>query len=378
MYQRAGHPDPGLISTANSVQAEIRDLMQSGQYYCTNELANELTRINNAVDHLKLDGNIMSTSDSFKRFYDPRNSVPEGVNPANNLANAAGYLKDLKSRLHVNSLRDKQENQVRELHQWGVNNLQGIQQALDTSTYNAADRIRQFGDFVGVTDRYTGYRNNLTRGSREPVRMEPKWADKTRRTEYINTLNSGRPWTGNTESFQPRTSGPTPCSMYYGEPSEALQNRVRFGCTMPAKRNVRGYQTIDSLYPRSNTFHVDPSATQTRGLRDLKSLNAYNASTKEDSGIPRMSATKGPVTLSVQEQAGINTTFPGRTEYMHKYQTPPMDIPTSDFNINPEPDFLLHGRPLGQTTYERHSTEYQTRYEFPDSNKIVRMPWLRK
>ena len=48
--------------------------------------------------------------------------------PANNLANAAGYLKDLKSRLHVNSLRDKQENQVRELHQWGVNNLQGIQQ----------------------------------------------------------------------------------------------------------------------------------------------------------------------------------------------------------------------------------------------------------
>lgn len=79
MYQRTGRPDPGLISTANSVQSEIQDLMQSGQYYCTNELANELTRINNAVDHLKLDGNIMSTSDSFKRFYDPRNSVPEGV-----------------------------------------------------------------------------------------------------------------------------------------------------------------------------------------------------------------------------------------------------------------------------------------------------------
>jgi hypothetical protein len=53
--------------------------MTSGSYYCTNELANELTRINNAVDHLKLDGNIMSTSDSFKRFYDPRNSVPEGI-----------------------------------------------------------------------------------------------------------------------------------------------------------------------------------------------------------------------------------------------------------------------------------------------------------
>lgn len=107
-------------------------------------------------------------------------------------------------------------------------------------------------------------------------------------------------------------------------------------------------------------------------------MNAFNATSRDDSSIPRMSATKGPVTLSVQEQAGINTTFPGRTEYMHKYQTPPMDIPTSDFNINPKPNFLLHGRPLGETTYERHSTEYQTRYEFPDSNKIVRMPWLRK
>lgn len=372
MYQRTGRPDPGLISTANSVQSEIQDLMQSGQYYCTNELANELTRINNAVDHLKLDGNIMSTSDSFKRFYDPRNNVPEGVNPSSNLANAAGFIRDLKSKLHVNSLRDKQENQVRELHQWGVNNLRGIQQALDTSTYNAADRIRQFGDFVGVTDRYTGYRHNLTRGSREPVRMEPKWADRTRQTEYINTLNSTRPWT----AFQTRSTPPS--SVYYGEPSEALQNRVRFGCTMPAKRNIRGYQTIDSLYPRSNTFYVDPSATHNSGLQALKSMNAYNASTKDDSNIGRMSATKGPVALSVQEQAGINTTFPGRTEYMHKYQTPPMDIPTSDFNINPKPNFLLHGRPLGETTYERHSTEYQTRYEFPDSNKIVRMPWLRK
>ncbi|XP_048766128.1 uncharacterized protein LOC125673558 [Ostrea edulis] len=370
MYQTKGRADPGLVSTANAVQTEIKDFMTSGSYYCTNELANELTRINNAVDHLKLDGNIMSTSDSFTRFYDPRNSVPEAMNPANNLANAAGFLKDLKSQLHVHSLRDKQENQVRELHQWGVDNLRGIQQALDTSTYNAADRIRQFGDFVGVTDRYTGYRHNLSRGSREPVRMETKWADKTRRTEYINTLNSGRPWT----AFQPRT---TP-SVYYGEPSEALQSRVRFGCTMPAKRNIRGYQTIDSLYPRSNTFYVDPSATQKNGIVDLKSMNAFNATSRDDSSIPRMSATKGPVTLSVQEQAGINTTFPGRTEYMHKYQTPPMDIPTSDFNINPKPNFLLHGRPLGETTYERHSTEYQTRYEFPDSNKIVRMPWLRK
>lgn len=39
-------------------------------------------------------------------------------------------------------------------------------------------------------------------------------------------------------AFQTRSTPPS--SVYYGEPSEALQNRVRFGCTMPAKRNIRG------------------------------------------------------------------------------------------------------------------------------------------
>lgn len=29
------------------------------------------------------------------------------------------------------------------------------------------DRIRQFCDHIGVTDRYTGYRNNLNRGQRD-------------------------------------------------------------------------------------------------------------------------------------------------------------------------------------------------------------------
>lgn len=44
-------------------------------------------------------------------------------------------------------------------------------------TTGAADRIKQFGDHIGVTDRYTGYRNNLTRGSRDPFKMGSSWMD---------------------------------------------------------------------------------------------------------------------------------------------------------------------------------------------------------
>lgn len=45
-------------------------------------------------------------------------------------------------------------------------------------TVGAADRVKQFGDHIGVTDRYTGYRNNLTRGTREPFKLGVSWMDK--------------------------------------------------------------------------------------------------------------------------------------------------------------------------------------------------------
>ena len=46
-------------------------------------------------------------------------------------------------------------------------------------TQGAADRVRQFGDHIGVTDRYTGYRNNLTRGTRDPFKLGTSWMDKS-------------------------------------------------------------------------------------------------------------------------------------------------------------------------------------------------------
>ena len=52
-------------------------------------------------------------------------------------------------------------------------------QEMGPFTHGAADRIKQFGDHIGVTDRYTGYRNNLTRGTREPFKLGTSWMDKT-------------------------------------------------------------------------------------------------------------------------------------------------------------------------------------------------------
>ena len=61
-------------------------------------------------------------------------------------------------------------------------------QDMEPFTANASDRIKQFGDAMGVTDRYTGYRANLTRGTRDPFKMETKWVDPSGELGLMNSL----------------------------------------------------------------------------------------------------------------------------------------------------------------------------------------------
>ena len=65
MYQSRQGADPGLSRMANNVRKDIGDIIGSGSYYVTNEIANELTNISNAIDHLHLDRSILSSTDSF-------------------------------------------------------------------------------------------------------------------------------------------------------------------------------------------------------------------------------------------------------------------------------------------------------------------------
>lgn len=44
--------------------------------------------------------------------------------------------------------------------------------------HDSFTRLKQYCDDVGVTDRYTGYRNNLNRGNRHPVDLAFSWYDQ--------------------------------------------------------------------------------------------------------------------------------------------------------------------------------------------------------
>lgn len=148
-----------------------------------------------------------------------------------------------------------------------------------------------------------------------------------------------------------------------------------------------GYRTIDSLYPRSTTMiapgtRAGGAPFESHNINNLRQLNYMNATLAsrpgEKSQDMMTTVGHGPKTTSVQEQAGINTTFPGRTEYMLRYNTQRDTAKSSDFIINPKPNLHIFGRPLGKAHYEPGFTEYQTRYDWPDGERIVKLPWLRK
>ena len=58
-----------------------------------------------------------------------------------------------------------------------------------------------------------------------------------------------------------------------------------------------------------------------------------------------------PLTKSIQERCGINTTFPGITEYMKRYNQKRLPEKVTDYRINPTPDFSIYGRPTAKVCF---------------------------
>jgi hypothetical protein len=67
---KASNAMRGLIKT---VECDVKDILESGNYYCTEEIARELTAIQNNLDHLKLDGTLL-TSNDWQQAFNPRDT----------------------------------------------------------------------------------------------------------------------------------------------------------------------------------------------------------------------------------------------------------------------------------------------------------------
>lgn len=67
--------DPGLSHAISSVERDISEILQSGQYYFTNEIAGQLNSITNAMRHMRLDNNFLKTSQAWDNAFDTQNST---------------------------------------------------------------------------------------------------------------------------------------------------------------------------------------------------------------------------------------------------------------------------------------------------------------
>lgn len=372
-----------LQNCIKTIKGDIVDILQSGNYYVTEEIARELFGINNALEHMALDTTFLSTSQEWRKK--PGNYSEQCVNEqmagAMSAVNQVGNgLYSYKNRLAKRNVIGKQENELRELHQWAVSSLCNAQQCLEPFSMSAADRIKQFGDTIGVTDRYTGYRANLTRGNRDPFKLETSWMDKQGEQGLMNSLRRSKttlgPCRDQRVTFDNNSFGAVPSTKL-----GPLQRQVTFGDVdiQPQQMVSIGNRTCNTLYPKAPGAINNCGSTRSSVMDEVKALNSLNACDyfNKSNASSRPKTAGAYLRMSVQEQAGINTDFPGKSEYMHRFKSPVSDMPTPDFKINPTPNFAVYGRPMQTAKYVPSFTEYQTRYEWPDAEKIVKMPWLR-
>jgi hypothetical protein len=213
--------------------------------------------------------------------------------------------------MQADQFHEKNEDQAREAHHQTVQDLKAIEKEMRPYAHDSVVRLKQYCDHVGVTDRYTGYRNNLNRGNRHPINLAFSWLD-------------------------------------------------------PANRHPH---TGIKLRPESDKIHHRKECTEIYPDR----LDSQSAPTGQ-----RCARNPCVKPLSIEEQVGINMTFPGTTEYIDRYVAPRRDGPTIDYVINPTPDYRIRGRPMGHQRYMCTESEYQHRYMWPDGERIMKFPWMRK
>lgn len=94
------------------------------------------------------------------------------------MAKGQNLTRELNTCLHTTTVQNKEENQLRELHSWACDSLMEYLQVLQPFASGSYARLDNIAHHLGVTDRYIGYRHNLTRSGNQPLSVHTVWADR--------------------------------------------------------------------------------------------------------------------------------------------------------------------------------------------------------
>ncbi|CAF3863568.1 unnamed protein product [Rotaria sp. Silwood1] len=316
------HTFETLGKDITNLQLNFSQILTSGCHYNTIEIINHIKNINNALDNIKLDYELQRGSkNSTKKIDSNEMNIKQLISKGNELS------QELNTRLHTMTIKNKEHNQIREIHNWTCSSLLEYLQSLYPYASGSYTRLDNLAHDLGVTDRYVGYRNNLTRYGNQPVTVHTIWAD--RKLPRSSTPD----WKDLTHSFQHNNLSKT-----------TVQQTSNY--------NQKVLNSIETKHPTEiQHFNTTKNITS----QSFVYANDYNTHLNK---------------------AGLNINYPGKTESAISF-TKPEEISSSLFLPVAQPDYTLPGRPLAHLVPGSIATEYIQSYTYPDAAKVERYPWLR-
>ncbi|PAA60580.1 hypothetical protein BOX15_Mlig034436g1 [Macrostomum lignano] len=301
--------------TVRAAHRSVLETCDPERYQLTQPVCQQLSAVDNGLRHMKLDNHFLDRSELWRQRVPCSEVAEHRERSTDALRRGEAFLQDYRAAMSKEFAETLTDGQSAANQSAALDGLRGFRREFDPNALAAHNRVQRFCDWVGVTDRFTGYRNNLTRGSREPLRFDPQW--RRGDADFPRLCHP---------KFVPETlanSGP------------------------PQRFNLR-----------------QKSAPLCRRTFDCVAASC------DDQQQPQQQRTP-------QELAGIPTKFPGTTEYKDRYLRPKTASTKFDYVINPQPDFSVIGRPLMKAEPEARTTEYEDRYLWPDSRNLQPLPWSR-
>lgn len=76
-------------------------------------------------------------------------------------------------------------------------------------------------------------------------------------------------------------------------------------------------------------------------------------------------------------EAGLVVDFPAETTEYRSHYLPPPNKNLKNFTLNPQLDLHKLRRPFSEAVEFPKTTEYRTRYAYPDAERIDKFPWIK-
>ena len=144
-------PSQVLNQSLNQFQGAIHSVTNPQlNVYSTGAVRNQTRILDNEVKHIKLDDQFLSNCDKFRSNFSQRQLTDERSAVLNAAQNGTQFLRSYNATMSPKAVSNLQENQMREQHEWAINNFDKVHSSVGPLANSSHTRIGQFCDWIGV------------------------------------------------------------------------------------------------------------------------------------------------------------------------------------------------------------------------------------